>query len=51
MAFAKKKNLKMIIIQSSSFAKYPLPVPIENEVFINKVPQLFVTKLQLNHHF
>ena len=41
----------MIIIQPSSFTKQFLPVLIENEVFTNKVPQLFVTKLQPNHIF
>ena len=46
-----RKNLKMIIILSSSFTKILLSVPIENEVFANKVPQLFVTKLQPNHLF
>ena len=49
MAFAKWKNLKVIIIQSSSFTMQLLPVPIENEVFTHKVPQLFVAKLQPNH--
>ena len=43
--------LKVIIIQSSSFTKKLLPVPIESEVFTNKVLELFVTKLQPNHLF
>ena len=45
------KNLKVIIIQSSSFTEKLLPVPIESEVFTHKVPQLFVPKVQPNHLF